>query len=139
MIRRTDGDRHTLIIRRLRCGRCCRIHHELPDVIVPYKRYDAETIEEVLSPSENNPSFPCETSTASRLRTWFLLLHDYFEGTIRALRSLYSHDQAVLEELSALVPLEPGGMENGWLKRLVRATVNSGRWRQTRSAFAVRR
>ena len=82
MIRQSDGDRRTLIIRRLRCGRCVRLHHELPDIVVPYKRYDADTIEEVLSEKETNPSFPCETSTAVRLRVWFLLLRSYFEGTI---------------------------------------------------------
>lgn len=138
MIRHSDGDRRTLIIRRLKCGRCGRLHHELPDIVVPYKRYDADTIEEVLSGKETNPSFPCETSTAVRLRVWFLLLRSYFEGTVRALRFLYRQDIALQEELAALASLEPAGMENGWLKRLVRVIVNSGRWQQTRSAYAVR-
>ncbi|MGB4509265.1 MAG: DUF6431 domain-containing protein, partial [Syntrophomonadaceae bacterium] len=30
------GERITLIIRRLRCVKCQRIHHELPDMLVPY-------------------------------------------------------------------------------------------------------
>ena len=134
MIRQHDGSRHALIIRRLRCGRCCRLHHELPDSVVPYKRYDAETIEEVLTPEENIPSFPCETSTAVRLRLWFLLLRSYFEGTVRALLFLHRHDRDIQEKLSVLIPLDPARLENGWLKRLVRIIVNSGRWRQTRSA-----
>lgn len=137
MIRKADGESHTLIIRRLWCGKCGRVHHELPDAVVPYKRYDAETIEEVLSPKDNSPSFPCETSTASRLRIWFLLLRGYFEGTLRALGFLYRRDQDLHEKLSGLIPLDPGTMENGWLKCLVRVIVNSGRWKQTRSAFAV--
>ena len=137
MIRQSDGDRRTLIIRRLRCGKCGRLHHELPDIVVPYKRYDADTIEEVLSEKETNPSFPCETSTAVRLRVWFLLLRSYFEGTIRALSFLYRQDMALQEELATLACLEPADLENGWLKRLVRVIVNSGRWQQTRSAYAV--
>jgi hypothetical protein len=36
-----------------------------------------------------------------------------------------------------MIPLDPAMMENGWLKRLVRVIVNSGRWKQTRSAFPV--
>ena len=84
MIRQADGDSCTLLIRRLRCGDCGRVHHELPDIVVPYKRYDSETIEEILSPKDNSPSFPGETSTASRLRLWFLLLRGYFEGTRQA-------------------------------------------------------
>lgn len=61
MIRQADGDSRTLLIRRLRCGDCGRVHHELPDIVVPYKRYDSETIEEILSPKDNSPSFPGET------------------------------------------------------------------------------
>ena len=40
-----DGTRQILIIRRLYCEACERIHHELPDCLVPYKRYDAESLE----------------------------------------------------------------------------------------------
>ncbi|MEW5785724.1 MAG: DUF6431 domain-containing protein, partial [Bacillota bacterium] len=36
------GEREILIIRRLRCKNCKRVHHELPDIIVPYKRYNSE-------------------------------------------------------------------------------------------------
>ena len=46
---REDGSTATLIIRRLRCRKCGRIHHELPDSIVPYKRYDADAIETKLT------------------------------------------------------------------------------------------
>ena len=138
IIRRSDGERHTLIIRRLKCGKCGCLHHELPDIIVPYKRYDAETIEKVLSEKENTPSFPCETSTAVRLRVWFLLLRSYFEGTVRSLLFIYRRDRDLCGELSGLASLDPAILENGWLKRLVRTIVNSGRWRQTRSAYAVR-
>ncbi|MCD7866789.1 MAG: DUF6431 domain-containing protein [Clostridiales bacterium] len=78
---RRDGSSGHLIIRRLRCGSCRHIHHELPDILVPYKRYDAETIENVvISFSDINKSiektssdYPCEVSTAMRLRAWFFL------------------------------------------------------------------
>lgn len=35
-------------IRRLRCAVCGAIHRELPEVIFPYKQYDADVIEGVL-------------------------------------------------------------------------------------------
>ena len=38
-------EKKTLIIRRLRCGNCKTVHHELPGVVVPYKRYGRKTIE----------------------------------------------------------------------------------------------
>ncbi|WP_367618590.1 DUF6431 domain-containing protein [Paenibacillus andongensis] len=37
-----------LVVRRLRCSKCRNIHHELPDCIVPYKRYESSCIEEVV-------------------------------------------------------------------------------------------
>ncbi|WP_267459278.1 DUF6431 domain-containing protein [Brevibacillus composti] len=35
-----SGEVRLLVIRRLRCSQCQKIHHELPDCVVPYKRYD---------------------------------------------------------------------------------------------------
>ncbi|WP_242966792.1 DUF6431 domain-containing protein [Desulfosporosinus sp. FKA] len=31
----------------MRCVNCRRIHHELPDCLVPYKRYESTCIESV--------------------------------------------------------------------------------------------
>lgn len=36
----------------MRCGQCRKIHHELPDYIVPYKRYESECIEQVIDESD---------------------------------------------------------------------------------------
>ncbi|MGI6649770.1 MAG: DUF6431 domain-containing protein [Bacillota bacterium] len=41
------GNQNVLVIRRLRCRHCHRIHHELPDILVPYKRHSSESIESV--------------------------------------------------------------------------------------------
>lgn len=48
MIIDSGGTPLSMIIRRLRCGQCGKVHHELPDVVVPYKRHCAETIEKVI-------------------------------------------------------------------------------------------
>ncbi|MCM3763329.1 DUF6431 domain-containing protein, partial [Alkalihalobacillus oceani] len=56
------GQSKTYNIRRLKCTNCGTIHHELPDLLIPYKRYEAECIEDVLT----NPSthiVPADDST----------------------------------------------------------------------------
>ncbi|WP_243463014.1 DUF6431 domain-containing protein [Mesobacillus boroniphilus] len=43
------GQSKTYNIRRMQCTNCGTIHHELPDLLIPYKRYEAECIEDVLT------------------------------------------------------------------------------------------
>ena len=47
-------EKHCLVIRRLRCqnANCWTIHHELPDILVPFKRYGRETIEKIINTDE---------------------------------------------------------------------------------------
>ncbi|WP_391563866.1 DUF6431 domain-containing protein [Paenibacillus cremeus] len=40
------GRARMLVICRLRCTYCRKIHHELPSCIVPYKRYDSACVEQ---------------------------------------------------------------------------------------------
>jgi hypothetical protein len=56
-------------IRRLKCEKCKKIHHELPDNIVPYKRHSAEIIEKIINGDEKGLS--CENSTIVRIRKWW--------------------------------------------------------------------
>lgn len=132
-LREADGSQSILIVRRLRCSHCCRIHHELPDAVVPYKRYCSETIEEILS-DKGSSTYPCENSTAARLRTWFLLLREYCESALTAIMHLHKQDRQLKEELSALIPLDVSALPAGWLKKVVHAMVSAGFWPQTRSA-----
>ena len=64
-----------LLIRRLFCEDCERIHHEIPDCLVPYKRYGADVIENIVS---NIKTLPCPASTASRIRGWWNAVKPYF-------------------------------------------------------------
>ncbi len=41
-----DGETIILIIRRLRCRNCRRIHHELPDILVPYNDIPAPLLKQ---------------------------------------------------------------------------------------------
>ena len=135
-----DGKPTTLIIRRLRCDSCGKIHHELPDFVLPYKHYSAEVIENILKEPEGTSGFisPCEDSTVRRTTQWFSLLLSYFEAAVRSLMEMNRHNCALVNELAGLLPLEPKRLPAGWLTHLVRALVNSGRWLQTRLAVTVR-
>ncbi len=67
---RASGAENRLIIRRLQCEDCQRIHHELPDILVPYKRYDGESIERALTESTAT-DVAADDATLSRWRSWF--------------------------------------------------------------------
>ncbi len=68
--RRTpEGTRHVLIIRRLRCPHCRRIHHELPDCLVPFKRYDAEALESFATQGPT-AAVAADTSTLVHWQAW---------------------------------------------------------------------
>ncbi|MGB4313143.1 MAG: DUF6431 domain-containing protein [Natronincolaceae bacterium] len=130
-----DGTKRKLTIRRLKCGHCNRIHHELPEVIVPYKRYSAETIEKSIC--GNNEEQACELSTIRSWKIWFYLLEEYFESTLKAIKFLYISYAGLQEEISLLQPLkERRKKSDGWLRRLVRIIVNSNRWVHTRFTFS---
>ena len=72
-----DGQKMSLHIRRLRCPCCQRIHHELPDFLVPYKRFIAVCIEKAIQKKANG--ICCENSTIYRWLKWFQALLGKFQ------------------------------------------------------------
>lgn len=134
----SGGETVRFVVRRLRCvnENCRRIHHELPDVVIPYKMHTATTFEKII---ENDiQDTPAEESTIARIREWFQSRADALVG---GLLSIYTaHFQS-----SGIGPSDlPGSIldrihffvENkmDWLKRLVRILVNNNRWIHTRLA-----
>ena len=126
-----------LVIRRLRCKSCKKIHHELPDLLVPYKRYDAESIEGAVSDPART-DIAADESTLSRWKTWFQDWGVYAQGCLQSISMRFNlpveessgRPQSVLHALGRFV-----GTSEGWLKRIVRPMANSHFWQQTRSAF----
>jgi Domain of unknown function (DUF6431) len=124
------------MIRRMQCKECERIHHELPDIIVPYKRYEAASIEQVVT--EPNPAVAVDESTLRRLRNWFKIWSAYAVGCLSALANRYNLPvkasskplQSSLQRIGQFV-----GNADGWLARSVRSIANVNLWAQTRSAF----
>jgi len=130
------GEQITLRIRRMRCT-CGKIHHELPDMLVPYKRYEAACIEKVVSDSADSREIAIDEATVYRWKAWFKGRVTYWVGCLVSIamrfklpvevRSLPS--QSVHQRIGHLV-----GHADGWLKRIVRPVVNANLWGYTRSA-----
>ena len=83
------GERATLIIRRLYCERCRSIHHELPDLFVPYRRYDASSIEGVVAEKDQN-IVAADESTIARWRSWFLAWSVYAVRCLAAIAARFA-------------------------------------------------
>jgi len=135
------GVRIVLVVRRLGCVMCHRIHHELPDLLVPYKRHIGESIEAAVG-GDPALSVAGDESTLWRWRRWFRELADYFLGCLVALAARYKVSSAegrstlsesVLHRIRQLVGDAPG-----WLARVVRPVTNANLWVQTRFAFLSR-
>lgn len=133
------GDRMQLRIRRLRCKACRKIHHELPDLLVPYKRYEASAVENVVSDPPVAPLAAADDSTLSRWRNWCWDLATYWLGCLIALARRFRWDPVPATSASARSAHQRlgrvVGTGPGWLLRVVRAVVNAQLWRQTRSAW----
>ncbi len=114
-----DGDKTIYRIRRLCCGEGCgKIHHELPDSIVPYRRHSARTIEEI--DEGRTDGLDMEISTCSRLQQFVYGLREYYRRVVSGLKEK-------LKETD--FPACPK------LKEIVRIIANENLWSYTRSAF----
>jgi hypothetical protein len=133
-----DASQVILIIRRLRCLECNKIHHELPDILVPYKRYKSECIETVVAEDNNTPlAIACDESTLYRWKKWFNSLSRYFAGCLQSIAIQLGKET---EEASGPISVLHRiwfyvGDAPGWLARIVHTLVNWNLWVQTRSAF----
>jgi hypothetical protein len=138
---RDDGERRTLIIRRLRCSNsgCRKIHHELPDFLVPYKRFSRYCIESALSQPHVKLDIPADNATLHRWRLWFYGLADYLYGCLLSIAIQASGESVKGCSGLSLSPLQKIQSRVGdgaeWLARCVRSVVNSNNWPQTRFAF----
>lgn len=133
------GSTVILVIRRLKCRSCKKHHHELPDLLVPYKRYGSESIEAVVS-LDNNIYVSADESTIRDWRRWFKEISDYLLGCLVSILIQQGLDPA--EVILSTLPRSPlqriyhlVGDAPGWLARVVRPIANFNLWPQTRSAF----
>ena len=133
-----SGEQCILVIRRLRCKQCKRIHHELPDILVPYKRYDSESIEAVVT-GNAALSVAADESTLARWRSWFQTHSSYFLGCLNSIAiRFFNGTPEGVPSLPYSVPhsiWQHTGNSAGWLARVVRPITNMNLWTHTRFAF----
>jgi hypothetical protein len=127
------GEKLAVVIRRLRCSKCSRIHHELPDMLVPYKRYSSACIEAIVEGEGDEIS--CENSSIYRIKEWFRCAMGYIAGSLGAIAAKMGIEIEVKEKSAFQRIKVYVGKEKGWLARTVRTIVNTNNWVHTRSAF----
>jgi hypothetical protein len=110
----------TLKIRRLKCRHCGKIHHELPDSVVPYKRHCTQTINSIINAKDD--MIYCEESTISRIKAWWSGMQRYQKNVMASLKEKYRIEVTTATKLP----------------EIVRALVNTHLWPGTRSALTPR-
>ncbi len=134
----SESQCNILVIRRLKCSYCNRIHHELPDILVPYKRYASEAIEPVVA-EDPNLSVAVDESTITRWRQWFAERAEHMAGCLESIRMRYgigSVEGPPAPSLSVLQRIwHYVGNAPAWLARVVRPIANTNQWLHTRSAY----
>jgi len=109
MVIDSSGAKVVYQIRRLYCGRCRRLHHELPDCMAPYKRHCAETIEKAIN---GEPDAPIDDRASRRFKQWWSVVLPYFLNVLKSMAEKYK----------LLFNPAPA------FREVVRAVVNSGSW-----------
>lgn len=119
------GVREILSIRRLRCQSCKKIHHELPDRMVPYRRYEAKVLE-MAHIGGPEAVTDVDLRTLFHWKQWFSWFLHYGNQCAEAVSRRFG----LTASLSFEEPWVPG-----WLKKLVRMVVNTNLWVHTRLAW----
>ncbi|WP_282434474.1 DUF6431 domain-containing protein, partial [Desulfosporosinus acididurans] len=131
-VKNSNAQPRVLIIRRMRCVNCRRIHHELPDCLVPYKRYESACIESVVSDRPGLSDVAADNSTLYRLRFWFAAIYPYFLNCLNTIAIRLAQGRvkepsvptlSVHQKIGCYVEPTPG-----WLARIVRPIVNANLW-----------
>lgn len=129
----SKGERLTIVIRRLRCQICKKIHHELPDILVPYKRYLSKCIESIVDGEADK--IACESSTIIRLTHWFQGMGIHIKGSLAAIMARIAAKIEVVNKTALEAIKIYVGDDPGWLARAVRIVVNTNNWVHTHLAF----
>lgn len=129
----TENEQRLYRIRRLKCPTCNKIHHELPNFMIPYKRQCTATVTYIL---EGNDIYDLSEKVVNRTHHWFNLRVNAFVGLVTQLFrnelmvpvcTLPDDAFSKLDWLKACFGHHPK-----WLNHLVHGLVFSGLWPQTR-------
>jgi len=120
IVRLPSEDAEFIEIRVLYCVDCGKSHRELPDFLLPYKHYTAQTVEAAVDRKKAECS--AEERTVKRWRAWFKRIRSYLAAAIVA--ALSEFEKVRLRALDPLDTLRAAG--SGWLAGAMRRYVNSG-------------
>jgi hypothetical protein len=119
-----------MLIRRLKCSYCPRIHSELPDILSPYKHYTAEVIVDVVDEvvDISDPAIaegPC-VQTIDRWKKWIRKNITQIEGYLKAVNHqiLGFSMQHVKSGSSLLKKIRDA--QSDWLGIINRVIYNTG-------------
>ena len=129
-MRSYGGQTCHLMLRRLMCPECRRLHLELPDILIPQKHYASEVIENVVDEvsteeDESTEDYPCG-DTMERWKAWLVASLVQMEGWLRSVgeRLLGLGAELLSTGGSILQKLRERGA--GWLGICMRVIYNSG-------------
>lgn len=132
-----EGEQSYLEIQRLYCETCHRIHHELPSILIPYKRYTQKAIQEVidgyLQDTQDTITVVADEKTIYNWISWFFTLSTYFQNCLTTIEERLT----VTHLTKSLLPFQRNDKPSIWLAELVRSIVNSNLWLSTRSYLHV--
>ena len=106
----------TMNIHRIRCKDCNKMHHVLPDIIVPYKRHDSGNIDKVTENILSESIY--DESTINRIKAWWRKILLYLAA--------FELNKSEIE-----IPLKPT------VKQVVCILVNANLWPRTHTALDV--
>lgn len=130
IMKASGGISSWILIRRLKCGGCRKLHNELPDILTPYKHYASEIIEDVADGAVTaddlaTEDYPCE-ATMERWKGWIDRNILRIDGMLKSVgyRLLDFSEQLLKSGISLLMELREAGA--GWLGTVLRLIYNSG-------------
>ena len=131
--RKEDGSEETYKIENRKCKNksCRKSHRLLPDILLPYKHYEADLIEAVIDGlvGEDDPGLedgPSE-STVKRWREWGRRLAIEAEGKIRsAAYRILDLPEEFLGSRGSLLEKIKERLVQGWLPVTMRIIYNTG-------------
>jgi hypothetical protein len=128
------GEARRFLLRRLSCTVCGRFHTEIPDIILPYKRYDAETIQSVLDGKESASACAADDSTMRRWRASFAEAQTDMRQRIASVYACEEDTSApIVSGVDVIARIR--STEPRWLPFVMRLLIMAGHVPCTRFAF----
>ena len=131
IVRHEGGETEWIRIPRHQCNNpnCRRIHRMIPDILVPFKHYDSDVIQDAVSDRLNTTQTDDAPSPATiqRWKRWIELNKDDINGHLKSIghRELGFSKELLRSGVSLLNELM-GSIPDGWLRTILCILYNTG-------------